>query len=356
MESDGRKDYWFVTKYLETLGAAWLLLAVVASAQTVSNYDSLVQKGKTQLQADSADLALASSEEAIKMNADRWEGFALAGGALMNLKRYEDAADKLSDAIRRAPEAKQATLRDLRRQCLLAESGASPAAKETPPATTTQAEIVLWKSIENGSNLADFQSYLDQYPHGAFVVLARRHLSDAKAQAQQEQQRLKTQAEDARRDLAALVGSIWVEYPVVSGVPASGTGTFWVFVDGTVYRKSVYILKDVVHPKHNHDDFVPMLADAKTVTSAQHNLDWFRRQLLETGTYITTPPATVEITDRYPYGSCKGPPRKWVGTISLGTMTGTYLQEEGHASFLFSASVGCDAASGGFKLERLNAN
>ena len=83
----------------------------------------------------------------------------------MNLKRYEAAADTLSEAIKRAPESKQPALRDLRRQCLLAESG-SPAVANTPaPATTTsQAEIVLWKSIENGANLADFHSHLDQYP------------------------------------------------------------------------------------------------------------------------------------------------------------------------------------------------
>jgi hypothetical protein len=37
---------------------------------------------------------MASGEAAIKMNADRWEGYALAGGALMNLKRYEEAAER----------------------------------------------------------------------------------------------------------------------------------------------------------------------------------------------------------------------------------------------------------------------
>src|SRR5580700_7983317 len=151
--------------------AIFTLFVSAPLAQTTSDYDILVQKGKAQLQAGTADLALASGEEAIKINADRWEGYALAGGALMNLKRYEEGADRLSQAISRAPEAKQAALRDLRRQCLLAESGSSPAPKEAPP-TMTQAEIVLWKSIENSTSPADFQAYLDQYPHGAFVVLA----------------------------------------------------------------------------------------------------------------------------------------------------------------------------------------
>ena len=163
-------------------------VVVVASAQTATEYDSLVQKGKTQLQAGSADLALASGEEAIKMNADRWEGYALAGGALMNLKRYEDAADKFSHAIDRAPDGKQSALRDLRRQCLLAESGASPAPKESTSATTTQAEIVLWKSIENSTNPSDFSAYLKQYPQGAFAVLATSRLNQTEQRTAQQQQ------------------------------------------------------------------------------------------------------------------------------------------------------------------------
>ena len=37
----------------------------------------------------------------------------------------------------------------------------------------TQAEIVLWKSIESANSPADFQAYLSQYPDGAFTVLAK---------------------------------------------------------------------------------------------------------------------------------------------------------------------------------------
>jgi tol-pal system protein YbgF len=137
-----------------------------------------------QLQAGSAEQAVSSGRSAIKMSAGRWEGYALAGGALMNLKRYEEAADTLSKAIERAPEAKQPALRDLRRQCLLAESGSPAVANAPAQATaTSQAEVVLWKSIENSGNLADFQSYLDRYPQGAFAVLAQRHLAEANVKA-----------------------------------------------------------------------------------------------------------------------------------------------------------------------------
>jgi tetratricopeptide (TPR) repeat protein len=171
---------------LYRLTGLFLLICALVShsvAQTPSSYEAVIQQGKSQLQAGSAEQAAVSGKAAIKLSAERWEGYALVGGALMNLKQYEAAADELSKAIERAPAAKQPALRDLRRQCLLAESGSAAVAITPPPATTTsQAEIVLWKSIENSTNGTDFQTYLEQYPQGAFAALARRHLEEAKAQ------------------------------------------------------------------------------------------------------------------------------------------------------------------------------
>jgi tetratricopeptide (TPR) repeat protein len=202
------------------LCAACLLLGIATSAQTSADYDALVQKGKTQLQASTVDLALDSGEAAIKMNADRWEGYALAGGALMNLKRYEEAADKLSEAIKRAPETKQTALRDLRRQCLLAESGTSPTQKETTSSTTTQAEVVMWKSIENSGNQSDFEVYLAQYPRGAFVALARKHIEQL--QAEDEQRRTQIAAAKAREP---------IERPFLQGTLVKGpTGTVFLAI------------------------------------------------------------------------------------------------------------------------------
>jgi tetratricopeptide (TPR) repeat protein len=162
-------------------------------AQGGAEYDALIQRGNAQLQARTPDQALATGEQAIKMDATRWEGYALAGGALMNLKRYDEAIDTLSKSIDHAPAAKQPGLRDLIKQCVLAQSGvAAPTgpAAAPQPAVTTQAEIVLWKSIENSTNPADFQSYLSQYPNGAFVVLSKRHLADVQTKADQQQQDL----------------------------------------------------------------------------------------------------------------------------------------------------------------------
>jgi tetratricopeptide (TPR) repeat protein len=166
-----------------------------ALAQPTSPYDTLIQQGKAQLQAGGNDEALATAELAIKMDANRWEGYALAGGALMNLKRFEEAADRFSKAIELAPQNKQDGLRELRRQCFAAESGVAPSPSAPartsptgPEATTTQAEIVVWKSIENSTKPVDFQLYLSQYPNGAFAAMAHDRLdklakADSDAQA-----------------------------------------------------------------------------------------------------------------------------------------------------------------------------
>jgi tetratricopeptide (TPR) repeat protein len=166
----------FVALFL-ALGAA----ACLVEAQNAPSYDALIQQGKIQLQSGTNDLALASAEQAIKSDATRWEGYALAGGALMNLKRYDEAITKLSHAIERAPQDKQSGLQELRRQCFAAESRAAPASPTatnpgTTEATTTQAEIVLWKSIENSTNREDFQNYLSEYANGAFMMMARARL------------------------------------------------------------------------------------------------------------------------------------------------------------------------------------
>ena len=106
-----------------SLTIALIAVASYSGALAAPAYDALITQGNALLQAGNAEQALNLGEAAIRSRADRWEGYALAGGALMNLKRYEDAADALSKAIDRAPESKQLALRDRRRECLLAESG-----------------------------------------------------------------------------------------------------------------------------------------------------------------------------------------------------------------------------------------
>ena len=130
------------TPSLRSLCLALVLIAAgsYSAAHAAPDYEAFITQGNALLKAGNAAQALNAGEGAIKYKADRWEGFALVGGALMNLKRYEDAADALSKAIDRAPESKQPALRDLRRQCLLAESGYPAAANTRAPATPGQAE------------------------------------------------------------------------------------------------------------------------------------------------------------------------------------------------------------------------
>ena len=116
--------------------------ASYSGAQAATGYDALITQGNSLLQAGNTEQALNSGKTAIGIRADRWEGHALAGAALMNLKRYEDAADALSKAIDRAPESKQPALRELRRECLLAESGYPAVPQTSMPAATGETQIV----------------------------------------------------------------------------------------------------------------------------------------------------------------------------------------------------------------------
>lgn len=338
--------------------------ASAALAQTAAGYETLIQQGKTQLQAGNAAQALATAEQAIKLDAKNWEGYALAGGALMNLKRYDEAISRLTDAMERAPQDKQAGLGELRKQCFTAESGAPPPGSSpavpavnnpAPEATTTQAEIVLWKSIENSTNPADFQTYLSQYPTGAFAALAQRHLSDAQKYAQQQQQLQEEQAEELD-----LNNTVWVRDPNLQGSPQEGAGYIIVFQAGKVYSAAFDIHSgDTKHPKRNHDNYSPKLAEAKAVVSGQLGIDQLIADLSEEGAYTTAPPVTVIITDNPNLGGCKGPGAVYTLTVSHGEMSGTYTQKSGGSGvgYLlnpFSFTPPCDAANGTFdKIHRL---
>jgi tetratricopeptide (TPR) repeat protein len=166
-----------------------LSLALIASAshsvaQSEPGYEEFIQQGNAQLQAGSTDQALNSGEMAIKIGADRWEGYALKGSALMNLKRYEDAADALSKAIERAPDSKQPSLRDLRRRCLLAESGYpavanSSASDSTHPATAQLEDDrqhlvakLTWTDPATGLMWARYSRHAE-YAHASFTRATR---------------------------------------------------------------------------------------------------------------------------------------------------------------------------------------
>ncbi len=181
-------------------------LAHDAGSQATARYDTLVQQGNAQLQAGNPSEALEIGQRATKLAPEKWQAYALTGGALMNLKRYEEAADQFSEGIRLAPESKKLQLRDLRKQCVMAEEGAlSPVPAASQPAavsgtaTTTQAEVVLWKSIETSSDRTSFEAYLQQYPSGAYAALAKLKLDQLVAEQAQAERARQAQAAEAAR-------------------------------------------------------------------------------------------------------------------------------------------------------------
>ena len=121
-------------------GLGLLILSFAAStclaqAPAPLDYDSTIKQGTAQLQTGNGELALAAGDAAVRVAPGRWEGHALLGRSLLSLKRYEPAADALSEAIKLAPQSEQPVLRDLRRQCLLAEAGSAGAVTSAPLAT-----------------------------------------------------------------------------------------------------------------------------------------------------------------------------------------------------------------------------
>jgi tetratricopeptide (TPR) repeat protein len=117
-----------------------MLAAVIsATAQGLPGFDGQIAAARAALGAGDPDKALSLGDAAVRMNPERWDGFAVAGAALLALRQYEPAADALSKAIERAPEAQQGKLRELRRECLLSESASAasppadrPAARSAP--------------------------------------------------------------------------------------------------------------------------------------------------------------------------------------------------------------------------------
>lgn len=117
--------------------------AAEGPAPAGSSFAQQLQQGESALQGGNATQALASAEGAVLSDPERWEGYGLAGRALLAMQRYEAAADAFSKAIERAPEGQQSALRTLRRQTLLAEAGEAPASQAVPSSSAPPAVAVV---------------------------------------------------------------------------------------------------------------------------------------------------------------------------------------------------------------------
>ena len=99
-----------------------------------ADYDKTVAKAKTDLAAGLNDIALAESNDAIQIDASRWEAYLITGGALQNKRPFDSrAVAYYKKALERAAEPKKAGIRDLLEQCnkLSAPSPTSSAMTET---------------------------------------------------------------------------------------------------------------------------------------------------------------------------------------------------------------------------------
>ena len=174
-----------VAAMASTLVLSTSLFAQTAPAPSASaTYEELIATARTLVKAGNASAALGASQRAASLDDRRWEAFLAAASAYSKQSLYDDAVGMLQAALVRAPEDRKPLIRDAIDEARRALSAALPppplqsvVAPPASPRPLTQAEIVVWKSIENSKNAADFQGYLDAYPNGPYAALAKRRLS-----------------------------------------------------------------------------------------------------------------------------------------------------------------------------------
>ncbi len=168
-------------------GAALLVLFALSLPGQPPTYDDLLTQAKSALTAKNYKGAVTATGRAISMDDRRWEAYAVAANAYSAQKLYDDAIGMLQMALPRTPEERKQLVRDalqeVRRQMtgavVVAPVSPPPVSRPPsppPPAAPTQAEIVLWKSIENSSKIVDFRAYLERYPDGTYSTLARQRI------------------------------------------------------------------------------------------------------------------------------------------------------------------------------------
>ena len=171
---------------MRTVGLLSIVWSGLIWAQPGS-YDDLLSRARSALSARDYQAAAAATQQAIRMDDHRWEAYAVAANAYSGERLYDDAIGMLQMALPRAPEDRKQLVRDalqeVRRQMAGVRSPApidsSPVARpQSSPAISapTQAEIVLWKSIENSGKIEDFRGYLERYPEGTYSTVARQRV------------------------------------------------------------------------------------------------------------------------------------------------------------------------------------
>lgn len=136
---------------------------------TKSTYDEAITRARALLKEGKPKESLAVSEQAIALDDKRWEAYVTAASAYASAQLFDDAVGMLQLALPRAPEDRKPLIRDALTEVRRALLTPAPAAVEAAPA---EAEIVLWKTIENTSKPEDLEAYLKAYPNGIFAPIA----------------------------------------------------------------------------------------------------------------------------------------------------------------------------------------
>ena len=90
-----------------------------------------------------------------------------------------DVFEHVTDAVQRETGNRQAPWINSSFRGDFYFTGPTTVTIEPPPATSS--EVVFWQSIASSTNPADFEAYLQQYPQGSFVALARIRLASLAA-------------------------------------------------------------------------------------------------------------------------------------------------------------------------------
>jgi hypothetical protein len=139
-----------------------------------------------------------------------FDGIVSKALAKKQANRYASARE-FADAVRGALGAVPATA-----AVAPAPEAAAPASasKAKPAGSTSEAEVEFWKAIQNSTDAAEFEFYLEQFPEGMYAALARHKIaklrsvpaadaaSTVRLEAEAAERERKDAEERARRDAA----------------------------------------------------------------------------------------------------------------------------------------------------------
>src|SRR5579872_6571556 len=179
------------TSFIVQVVCALVFTVVGGALNAADTYDSLTAQVGPALAAKQYSIAVSLAKKAIAVDPARLEGYVWAAKGYEALRLFDDEIGILQQGLVHAPPDKKQLVADAIAQAQQQMSaGASfTSAGPPPPAPPgpTQAEIVLWKTIENSQNPQDFQAYLQSYQSGAFVPLARQRLAKLEAAIRSQQ-------------------------------------------------------------------------------------------------------------------------------------------------------------------------